>query len=274
MIRIITDSTSDFSLEEAKALDLIMMPLCVNFGDEHYLDKEEITNDEFYRKLVSSEEIPTTTLINPHDFTEMFNKYPEDDLVVILISKKLSGTYQSACIAKDALDRENIYIIDSKTVTSGLGLLVRTAFQYKNEGFSATEMVEKLTLDLNDIRIIAVFDTLKYLIKGGRITKVAGAVGTALNLKPIILVKDGVLESLTKVRGNRAAMKEVVRITKEQILIDESREICFAHTNSPTELAFFKQFFPYEGIAFNIGAIVGTHAGPGCVAITFFVKNK
>ncbi len=141
-IKIITDSTSDFSLEDAQKLDIEIVPLKVNFGSDEYIDKFTISNEQFYKRLGSSDVLPTTTLVNPEQFIESFNKYPHDEIVGIFLSPKLSGTFQSAAMAKEAVDRENIYLVDSTSTTIGLSLLVKEAIRLKGNGLSAQAIFE------------------------------------------------------------------------------------------------------------------------------------
>jgi len=267
---LITDSTSDFSVEQAQKIGVHMLPLGVTFGDTLYKDKIDITNNEFYEKLVHAKDIPTTNLINPSEFVDAFNEFPNDEIIVIPIAKELSGTYQSANIAKEILNRDNIYILDTKTVTCGLALLVNAAVSYVNQGLTTKKILSKLEEDIKKIQIIAVFDTLKYLIKGGRLTKIQGTIGTALNLKPILSIAHGELTPIGKCRGNKAAYKEILRIVAEDFPIDTTKEIVYGHTNSTEMLTMFKGSSPYKGKDFEIGCVVGTHAGPGAVAIAYF----
>lgn len=269
---IITDTTCDFSLEHANKVGVRMLSLGVTFGDEFYKEKIDITNEEFYQKLENSKDIPTTNLINPSEFVDIFNEYPNDDLIVLPISKDLSGTYQSAILAKDIVERDNIYVLDTKTVTCGLGLLVTQAVNYCKSTLSSKEIVEKLEADIDKIQIVAVFDTLKYLIKGGRLSKVEGAIGSALNIKPILSIANGELKTIGKCRGNKAAYREIIRIVQEDFPIDTTRDIFYGSSNAPTLLETFKEVSPYTGESFDVGCVIGTHAGPGCVEIAYFKK--
>jgi DegV family protein with EDD domain len=269
---LITDSTSDFSLEQAKQLNIQMLPLGVTFGDTIYKDKIDITNDQFYAMLANAKNIPTTNLINPTEYLDIFNEFPDEEIIVIPIAKELSGTYQSANIAKEILHRDDIYILDTKTVTCGLALLVNAAVSYRDAGLTTKNILSKLEEDIKKIQIIAVFDTLKYLIKGGRLTKIQGTIGTALNLKPILSISNGELIPVGKCRGNKAAYKEILRMVKEDYPIDSSRELYYGHANSIEMLNNFKALSPYQGLDFEIGCVVGTHAGPGAVAIAYFTQ--
>ena len=272
MAIIITDSTSDLTYDDTSKLGIEMLPLTVNFGEEHYKDKVTLSNEEFYGKLESCEEIPTTSLLNPADFLELFEQHENEEIIVITLSHRLSGTYQSAMIAKDMCEREDIYIIDSGTVTIPLGLLVKVASQLNAEGKKAEEIVARIEELKWKVRIVAVIDTLKYLIKGGRLSNVQGAIGTALRLKPIICIRDGEIITLNKVRGTKAAFKEVLNIIQSDGEVDESLPISFAHSNHEAMVNDFKSNIPFAGETYMIGSVVGTHAGPGAVAIAYFVK--
>ena len=206
MALLITDSTSDLSIEQLKKMNVHMLPLGVTFGDQFYKEKFDITNEQFYEKLEQEKLIPTTNLINPSEFVDAFNKYPNEDLIILPIAKKLSGTYQSAIIAKEAVKRDNIYILDTKTVTCGLSLLVNAAVKYRDQNLTTLDIVSKLEDDIKKIQIIAVFDTLKYLIKGGRLTKIQGTIGTALNLKPILSISNGELTPIGKCRDRKSVV--------------------------------------------------------------------
>lgn len=272
MAIIITESTSDLTYKETKELGVEMIPLTVNFGEEHFKDKVTLSNEEFYEKLESSAEIPTTSLLNPADFLEMFENHEKEEIIVITLSHRLSGTYQSAVIAREMSERGDIHIIDSGTVTIPLGLLVKVASQLNQEGKKAEEIVARVEELKEKVRIVAVIDTLKYLIKGGRLSNVQGAIGTALRLKPIVCIRDGEIITLNKVRGTKAAFKEVLSIIQSDGEVDESLPISFAHSNNEAMVKEFQASVPYTGETYMIGSVVGTHAGPGAVAIAYFVK--
>lgn len=273
MAIIITETTCDLDYKEIQTYkNTEMIPLTVNFGEEHYKDQIDLSKADFYEKLEQVKEIPTTSLLNPSDFLEVFEKYPNEDLIVITISHKFSGTYQSACIAKEMCDRENIHVIDSGTATIGQGILVKVAVAMNDKKVDTLEIVNRLIELKEKVRLVAVIDTLKYLVKGGRLSGVQGAVGTVLRVKPIIRVTDGEIISLAKARGSKSAFKELASIIEEDGEVDNTLPILFAHTNSKEMLEEFKQNIPYVGEEAMIGSVVGTHVGPGAVAIAYFVK--
>ncbi|HOO29138.1 MAG TPA: DegV family protein, partial [Lachnospiraceae bacterium] len=172
MIRIITDSTSDISMEKAKELNVDVMALTVSFGEQSYKSGIDITNAEFYKRLVSSSELPKTAQVNPYEFEEKYKEYLDagDEIISIHISKELSGTYQSAVIAKEALDSDKIAVLDSLNVTSALGLLVIIAAKMRDEGASMQEITDALHSYIPRLRLFVVLDTLDYVRKGGRIS--------------------------------------------------------------------------------------------------------
>lgn len=272
MAIIITDSSSDLSIEQAKKLNVEMICMSVHFADKSYLDKKELTNEEFYKRLTESEEIPTTTLLNPNDYIEVFEKYPNDDIIVITLASALSGTFQSANIARDMAERENIYIVDSQSVAAAQGLLVRQAVKWNEEGMEASQIAEKLTALSDRVVVMAIMDTLKYVVKGGRLSAVEGAVGTVLNLKPILCIDKGKILTLNKCRGIKAAKRELIRIINEDIKIDTDYEIAYVHGNAEDVLNTFIEEAGYVGDSYTIGTVVGTHVGPGAVGLAYIKK--
>ena len=275
-VRIITDSTCDFSVAYAKEINVEMMSLKVCFGTEEYTDKVDITTEEFYEKLAAAKELPTTTLVNIETFANAFAENPEDDIVGIFLSPKLSGTMQSAVIAKEASGRDNIYLIDSQTITIGLSLLVREMVRLRDLGKSAKEIYDTIEGLKEKIRIYAIIDTFKYLIKGGRLSAATGLVGGMLGLKPFIYVEDGVIIPYGKARGMKNATTRLVDIAFNECDIDAEKMVIFGHTNNEASLVNFIEECKQQGIndfdTQSIGSIVGTHVGPGAIAIAFYLK--
>lgn len=272
-IKIITDSTCDIPLPETRQMGIEMIPLSVNFGDETFVDKFTITNEEFYKKLQTSAVMPTTTLANPQQFIEIFNKYPNDDIIGIFLSAKLSGTFQSAVIAKETVKRDNIYLIDSDTTTIGLALVLEQALKYRNQGNSTEEIIKKITELISKIELYAIFDTLKYLVKGGRISASKGFIGNALGVKPIIHLQNGELSSIGKERGMKKAINFVLNQINSKSKPDYDMPIAFAHSDNPEYVKELAANFPQENSkSYTIGSVVGTHAGPKAIAIAFFNK--
>lgn len=272
MIRIITDSNCDLELSECKDMNIDLIHMKLQFGNEQFIDKITITNDIFYEKLASSKHIPTTTLITPYEYTEMFQKYPNDELIVITISGKLSGTYQSAVIAKENLSRNDIYIVDSKSATVGMGLLVKQAVRLVNSDMDIKDIHSTLISYADRIKVIAGIDTLKYLVKGGRLSNFSGHLGTLLNIKPIIVTLDGEIKLTAKARGTKDLFQKLTDILNKECPIDKAMPVAYAHSNNPQAANDFKSYTGFEGDIYTIGSIVGTHAGPDAVAIAYFQK--
>lgn len=278
-IRIITDSTSDISGAQAAEWGLQIAPLKVRFGAEEFIDGVTLTPGEFYQKLAESEELPQTAQVNPDEFSRIFEEARRagDEVFGIFLSSDLSGTYQSALLARELCGGEGIYLTDSRTVTFGLGLLVREALRMRDRGAGAREIWEEMEQLKGRVRLYAAVDTLKYLRMGGRLSGTAAVLGGLLNIKPLISVQDGKVEAVHKVRGLNPALDWIIgRLEKEQV--DTERILLFGHTNAPALCEQFTQR-TLERVAIadydstSIGSVVGTHAGPGCTGIAFVRKE-
>lgn len=278
MIRIITDSASDITQLEAKELGIDVIPLKNRFGDQEYKDGFDITIDEFYNKLVSSEELPTTSCPSPSEFEELFSKYPNDDIVYIALSSKLSGTYQSAFIGKG--DRENIYLVDSLSASPGQKVLVYLALDYLKQGLSGKEIQEKLSEDQKNIVLLAMVDTLDYLKKGGRVSSTTAAVGNLLGIKPIITVDNGEMTVIGKARSAKKGHSLINEIIEQNNGIDFTKPYFVSYAGN--DISSLDKYLEDSENLFagkqkaqvtRVGSTIGTHTGPGLVAVTF-IKNK
>lgn len=279
MIHIITDSTSDITQAQAEREDLIVVPLHNLFGEEEYLDGVTISTEEFYQRLSTTEDLPTTSQPSPEEFYTHFNRCKEEgsSAIVITISSKLSGTFQSASIAKDMCEYDEIYLVDSNTATLGLNCLVQYAKILRERGLSAKEIVEELEENKNKIRVFALVDTLKYLKKGGRLSASAALAGTLLQIKPIIEVKDGVVEVAAKSRGLQGAYKKVIELVEEVNGIDMEFPYNIGYTGDANSIQNFetytREYLKKEDIVkIAIGSTIGVHAGPGACGIAFFKR--
>ena len=277
-VRIITDSTSDITLSVAAELGIEILPLSVSFGNETYLDGVTITLNEFYTKLREAKQPPKSTQINPESFKTVFEQHIKngDSVVGLFIASKLSGTYQSACIAKQECGDADIHIIDSESTTLALKLLVLEAVRMRDEGKTASEITEAIRSIIPRLMICAAIDTLKYLVMGGRLGTISGAMGQLMGIKPLIEVTGGVIEVKKKVRGTKKAHQAVVEMAMDYG-IDPSYDVILGHTDCPEELVAFKaQFELMSGVTgslvSDIGITVGTHVGPGCFGIAFIKK--
>lgn len=278
-VRIFTDSTSDLSQQQARQLGVEVIPLTVRFGEEEFVDGVTMTPAEFYNKLEESQQLPQTAQINPDVFEKVFGAAREqgDTLVGIFLSSDLSGTFQSARVAQQMLGGEGVVLVDSRTVTFGLGLLVREAAAMRDAGKSAQEIGAALEELRHKVRLYAAVDTLKYLRLGGRLSGAAAALGGLLNIKPLISVQEGKVESVAKVRGLGPALDWIVsRIEAEGL--DPEHMVMFGHTAAPELCGKFAQkvleklpVAQYDWA--EIGSTVGTHAGPGAVGAAFIKKG-
>ncbi|MDO4618765.1 MAG: DegV family protein [Clostridia bacterium] len=213
MVKIITDSAADYTAEELKQKDIICIPMGVAFGEKDYRIGVNLTNEEFYELLETESEFPKTAQPPIFEIEKTFKEIKEsgDECVAITISSELSGTYQSFFITKDMTEFDNCYVIDSQNATAGQKLLVDLAVKLRDEGRTAEEIADKLNEVKEKIVVLACIDTLEYLYKGGRLSKAAYAVGSAVNLKPIIAVtKEGKVEASAKTLSIRRGMKTLM----------------------------------------------------------------
>ena len=276
--RIIVDSPTDLVQEYKDRVSVV--PLTVNFGEEEYIDGVTIDYKTFYEKLIESDVLPTTSQANPDTFMKEFEKVKEagESAVVITLSSKLSGTCQSAMIAAD--DFDNIYVVDGGSATIGNSILVEYAIKLLDEGMSANEIAEKLEEAKGKIVIVALLDTLEYLKKGGRISKTVAFAGTVLNIKPVVSVIDGEIEMLGKARGSKMGNNLLVQEIEKAGGVDFSKPVLLGYSGLSDNL-LLKYIEDSKHIWENglkeirhttIGSVIGTHAGPGAIAVAFF-KN-
>lgn len=276
--RIIVDSTADLLPEYKSRVNVV--PLMVRFDDEEFIDGVTIEHKTFYEKLVESDVLPTTSQANPDAFMTEFEKVKEagESAVVITLSSKLSGTYQSAVIA--AADYENIYVVDSTSVAIGTGILVELALKLLDEGLNAKEIAERLEEEKKNIVIVALVDTLEYLKKGGRISKTVAFAGTVLNIKPVLSVIDGEIDMLGKARGSKMGNNLLVQEIEKAGGVDFSKPVLLGYSGLSDALLLkyiedSKHIWEagLESVRYTvIGSVIGTHAGPGAIAAAFFKK--
>ena len=277
-VRIIIDSTVDVSPELLDRVEVV--PLTVSFGAEEYIDGVTITHEEFYNKLIESDVLPTTSQATPAAFADVFERIAaaDDSAVVITIAHQLSGTCQSARIAAE--DYDNIFVVDSGSVTLGAGILAEYALRCADEGMDAESIAAAVEARKDDVCLIAMLDTLEYLKKGGRISATVAFAGGLLNLKPVVDIKDGVINMLGKARGSRQGNNLLVQEINKAGGIDFSMPILLGYTGL-TDVLLKKYMTDSAALWENgvenlpytsIGSVVGTHAGPGAIAAAFFRK--
>jgi DegV family protein with EDD domain len=278
MIRIITDSTSDIPIEQQELLNIDIVPLSVIFEGKMFTDGIDLKKEQFYEMLGKSTTLPTTSQVNPSEFEPLFKRYIDagDTVVGIFISSKLSGTYQSAVIAKETVGSDRIFIVDSKSATFGLALLVYEAMKLRDNGISAEVIYNTLLLLSSQIRFFAVVNTLKYLKMGGRLSSSAAILGGVLHIKPLVSIIDGEVKSVAKERGQKAAFSWIL----EKLRSDEpdmQYPFVLGHSNAPELLEEFNTYITSSikvntPVICEIGCVIGTHSGPGCVGLAYIPK--
>lgn len=280
MIKIITDSTSDIDLKYAQELNVEVVPLKVIIDGKEYKDRIDLQPEEFYDLLVNSQTLPSTSQPSPQDFVDLYEtaKNNNDSVIVITLSSVISGTYQSANLAKDLVDYDDIYVIDSLGTTQMQRLLVLKAVALRNEGMNAQDLYTFLEEYKHRIRLFAFVDTLEYLYKGGRLSRTAATAGTLLKFKPIIGFDEGKLEVFAKARGTQKATVKIIDLIQQDGEMDLDEPICIGYTGSSDGLDKFENTLR-ETLHFGetlhgiVGPVIGTHAGPGARLIAYVKKQ-
>lgn len=281
-IRIITDSASDITQAEAKQFNIDVLPLKTIFGEEEYLDGITLDHAGFYQKLIESDILPTTSQIAPIEYEEKFRSAVEngDEVVCVTISSKLSGCHQSACIAAEEFPGK-VVVVDSLNAALGERLVVQLALKARDEGKTAAETAELLNTQKQSIRLIALLDTLEYLKKGGRISAASAFAGTLLSIKPVISVENGEVVTLGKARGSKNGNNMLRELVEKNGGINFEMPFALAYTGLDDTL--LKKYIAdsaslYVGKVdhlpvYSIGSTIGTHVGPGAIAVAFFSNN-
>lgn len=278
-IRIITDSASDMTPAEHPALRVL--PLSVTFGTDVYMDGVDIDHQRFYEMLVERDELPKTGQVNPYAFSQAIAGAREagDEAVIITVSAKLSGTNQSARTALAEAPGGDVFVVDSNNVTLGERVLVEYALRLVDEGRSAAQIAAAVEAVRDRVVVIGLLETLEYLVRGGRLSAAAGAVGTLLNVKPVVAAEDGLIVQLGKARGSKNGRSLLNQKVEKAGGVDFSMPLALGYTGLSD--AVLKKYIEdsaalWAGHAENelpihtIGATIGTHVGPGAVAVAFF----
>jgi len=275
-IHILTDSTSDLTAEEQRALHVTIAPLRVIFEDGIYQDGVDITPAAFYDKQRTVKVLPKTTQVNPSEFCFLYEQLLADggEVVGIFLSSKLSGTYQSAVIAREmAVGGGRVHLVDSMNATVGLGVLVREAVRLRDEGKSAAEITEAIEALVPRVRFIAFVQTLKYLKMGGRISSSTAVIGTMLNISPIVAIVNGEIKAVGKVKGRQKILEYTLDFVGKYP-IDTRYSVGFAQSCAADTVAAYREkcekaFRLSNCFTDELGAVIGTHAGPGCYGIAY-----
>ena len=274
-VKIVVDSSVDLT-PEIKA-QVKTVALSVLFGEQEYKDGVTINPEKFYEMLAESETLPTTSQPTPAAFEDAYRELVETghEVLVITVASKLSGTYQSATIAASEFPGK-VLVLDSRSVAIGSALLTMSALKLAEEGLSAQEILEVLMEKRKKVRLYAMVDTLEYLKKGGRLSSAVAFVGGVLNLKPIISVVDGELQVAGKARGLKAAFSTLTKLCRDNG-VDLAEPYMLGYTGSSDEnltkyLAENADLWSDDSQKLIIGSAIGTHAGPGAVAVAFYAK--
>ena len=279
-VRIITDSAAD--LPAPFRPEVTVLPMAITFGEEQYLDGVDLTHRQFYEKLIEGEVLPTTSQINPAQFEEAFRQAVDagENVVAILLSSKLSGTCQSARIAAEEFPGR-VFVVDSENATIGEQILVLRALSLADQGLDAAAVAKRLEAEKQDIRLVALLDTLEYLKRGGRISPSVALVGGLLSVKPVVAVEHGEVVMLGKARGSKNGNNLLVQEIRKTSGVDFDRPYLLGYTGLEDSLL---QKYIADSAALwtehtdalpvgTIGATIGTHVGPGAVAVAFFQQS-
>ena len=276
-IKIITDSSADLPKEVFQKLNIDVLPLLINFGEESHLDGVDINIEELFEKIETSDVFPNTAQVTPPRFAEAYEKYLKQGYKIISIhlSSCMSGTYQSACLAKQMLESDDIYVVDSQNVTSGLGLLAYRAAILRDRGLSAEEIVADLEESKEFISSSLCFESLDNLVRGGRITKTVSVVTGVLGIKLILEVKDGLMAVKDKVRGSKKAVKRIIKDI-EHYGLKEDMPIVLLNVNNEDVYKPIKEYLDEHNLNYIdavVGCTVGIHSGNNATGV-FFMSNK
>ena len=279
-VRIITDSGSD--IVNPQNPNLTVVPLSIAFGTTTYADGVDLTHEHFYEMLVEGDTLPTTGQVTPFAFDEAIKAAQADgsEVVVITLSSKLSGTYESAVAA--ASETTGVYVVDSKNVTVAERIVVDYARQLVAEGRSAAEIAAALEEERERVCLVALLDTLEYLRRGGRIPSTVGAIGELLSIKPVIAIEDGEVAILGKARGSKNGRNLLNQQIEKTGAIDFSKPLALGYTGLSSKLlrkyladnrALWEGHISEDELPIHsVGATIGTHAGPGAIAVAYFCE--
>ena len=275
-VQIITDSTSDLTEQEQRELNVHMLHMRVIFEDGVYTDGVDITKEQFYEKQAQAKILPKTTQVNPQEYCDAFEPLLEngDEVVAIIMSSRLSGTFQSAQIAKDmAKGGERLHLVDSLNVTIGEGLLVREAVRMRDAGATGAQIAAALEELKLRVRFVAFIGTLKYLKMGGRISTSTAVLGTMLGISPVVAIVDGEVKSVGQVRGKQKILSYTLDFFREYP-VDSRHCVVFGHSRCLETMEGYRdkcvQALGIRDYAWDeLGAVIGTHSGPGCYGVAY-----
>lgn len=276
-LQIICDSLADIPKNIVEENNIEIIPLTIRIGEIDYKDGIDITNKEFYKKLKEINDTPKTSQATYSQFKEIFKKYINEGKEILYISgsSEVTGTYQSAMMAKNELD-ENITLFDSLNLSYGCGVQVVRACEMRKKGCSVEEIIKELEIMRDNVHVFFAVDTLEYLKRGGRISAAKAAVGNMLNLKPIIMVKDGKLDNIAQVRGKKHVIDKLIGLVESKCDGDlTSINIAIGEGNNRPQLKKLEESVKDKlgvdkMVQIEIGPSIGSHAGPGTIGICLY----
>ena len=279
MIRIMIDSGSEYLPKEAQAKGIEVLPIVTNVGGNDYRDGFDLGRDEFFELLEETGQFPTTSQITPHVFAEKFKEALDagDEVIAIILSSALSGTYQNACMAQAMVGNEGIYVIDSLTATYPISIMADYAAKLRDEGMSAAQIVEAIEGLKGSAKVIAMVDTLEYLQRGGRIPKAAAKIGEAAKLKPVISVTEkGDLAMISACLGRKRAFDTIMK-QLESIEIDDRFPVYAIYSYGTKNCERLEVRLQEAGISVTerrqIGYVIGSHIGPNACGVVYVEKK-
>jgi DegV family protein with EDD domain len=272
MLHLVTDSTSDLLAEEARALGVTVVPLTVRFGDEQFRDGIDIDAAAFYQRLTTSPVTPTTSQPSPEDFAGVYRKLlvnDDDEIVSVHIAAKLSGTMQSATLAARDLPEGRVHVVDSESVSAGIQLLLRQAAHYRDDGLDAARIVQNLEVERQRVIVYVLLDTLTYLQKGGRIGRAQAFLGSVLNVRPLLQIRESEVEPVARVRSRQQGMAKMVELVQERCPLQSVSMMHSTALEGASELrSRLVTMLPEMDIALGqLGPVVGTYSGPGAIGV-------
>lgn len=279
MIRIIIDSGSEYLPKEAQAKGIEVLPIVTNVGGNDYRDGFDLGRNEFFELLEETGQFPTTSQITPHVFATKFKEALDagDEVIAIILSSALSGTYQNACMAQAMVGNEGIYLIDSLTATYPISIMADYAAKLRDEGMPAAQIVEAIEELKGSAKVIAMVDTLEYLQRGGRIPKAAAKIGEAAKLKPVISVTEkGDLAMISACLGRKRAFDTIMK-QLESIEIDDRFPVYAIYSYGTKNCERLEVRLQEAGISVTerrqIGYVIGSHIGPNACGVVYVEKK-
>lgn len=280
-VKLVIDSASDISKKEAEELGIHMLSMPILFGDKTYMDGVDLSGREFFEKLVETDGLPTTSQINMFQFEECFAELTSDgsDVVAVTLSSKLSGTYAGAVLAAESFPGK-VFVVDSLNASLGERILIQYAVRLLREGAAAKELAASLEEERKRIKLMALLGTLEYLQKGGRISAITAMSGTVLQIKPVISIIDGEVKMIGKAMGSRKGNNLLRQLIQKSGGIDF--QMPYATAYSGLDDSLLQKYLKDSASlwedeldhipSYCIGSTIGTHIGPGAIAVAFFVK--